>query len=180
MDHGTTVNSELYYAMSRKLRKVIQTCWWGLLSCGIVLLHDNVQPAPLPPNVSHYENTNHMEHFQPPSLQSGLITKWLSSVFAREKLSVITKVYVKQQTQKCGGGVAEETGSKFFWGGHQEAYFLIMNSAWIMVGDYNNNQSFEVRFACNKIFFCLITGFFNSLLSFTFWMTCVYVTLASY
>ena len=44
MTPGTTITSEVYCEMLHKLRRSIQNKWWGMLSKGVVLLHDNPRP----------------------------------------------------------------------------------------------------------------------------------------
>ncbi|GBN74722.1 hypothetical protein AVEN_6709-1 [Araneus ventricosus] len=44
MTRGTTINSEVYCRMLKKLKRAIQNKRRGLLSSGVVLLHDNARP----------------------------------------------------------------------------------------------------------------------------------------
>ncbi|GBN19063.1 hypothetical protein AVEN_73129-1 [Araneus ventricosus] len=44
MTRGTTINSEVYCCTFKKLKKAIQNKRRGLLSSGVVLLHDNAHP----------------------------------------------------------------------------------------------------------------------------------------
>ncbi|GFX48094.1 mariner Mos1 transposase [Trichonephila clavipes] len=44
MTRGTTINSEIYCRMLKKLKRAIQNKRRGLLSSGVVLLHDNSHP----------------------------------------------------------------------------------------------------------------------------------------
>jgi histone-lysine N-methyltransferase SETMAR len=44
MPQGTTINAESYCATLRRLRYAIQNRRWGLLSSGVMLLHDNARP----------------------------------------------------------------------------------------------------------------------------------------
>ncbi|GBO18456.1 Histone-lysine N-methyltransferase SETMAR [Araneus ventricosus] len=44
MTRGTTINSEVYCRTLKKLKKAIQNKRRGLLSSGVVLLHDNARP----------------------------------------------------------------------------------------------------------------------------------------
>jgi histone-lysine N-methyltransferase SETMAR len=44
MPYGTTINAESYCATLRRLRYAIQNRWRGLLSSGVMLLHDNARP----------------------------------------------------------------------------------------------------------------------------------------
>jgi histone-lysine N-methyltransferase SETMAR len=44
MPRSTTINAESYCATLRRLRYAIQNRWWGLLSSGVLLLHDNACP----------------------------------------------------------------------------------------------------------------------------------------
>ncbi|GFX52542.1 transposase [Trichonephila clavipes] len=41
---GTTINSGAYCPTLRKLRRVLQNKWHGMLSKGVLLLHDNAMP----------------------------------------------------------------------------------------------------------------------------------------
>ncbi|GBN77800.1 Histone-lysine N-methyltransferase SETMAR [Araneus ventricosus] len=44
MTHETTINSEVYCRTLKKLKRAIQNNRRGLLSSGVVLLHDNARP----------------------------------------------------------------------------------------------------------------------------------------
>ncbi|GBN65447.1 hypothetical protein AVEN_168361-1 [Araneus ventricosus] len=44
MTRGTTINSEVYCRTLKKLKRAIQNKRRGLLSSGVVLLHDNARP----------------------------------------------------------------------------------------------------------------------------------------
>ncbi|GBL77715.1 Mariner Mos1 transposase [Araneus ventricosus] len=44
MTRGTTINSEVYCRTLKKLKRAIQNKSRGLLSSGVVLLHDNARP----------------------------------------------------------------------------------------------------------------------------------------
>jgi hypothetical protein len=44
MPRGTTINAESYCATLRRLRYAIQNRWQGILSSGVMLLHDNARP----------------------------------------------------------------------------------------------------------------------------------------
>ncbi|GBO16096.1 hypothetical protein AVEN_260423-1 [Araneus ventricosus] len=44
MTRGTTINSEVYCRTLKKLKKDIQNKRRGLLSSGVMLLHDNARP----------------------------------------------------------------------------------------------------------------------------------------
>ena len=44
MAPGTTIMSEVYCETLNKLRRLIQNKWCGMLTKGVILLHDNVRP----------------------------------------------------------------------------------------------------------------------------------------
>ena len=44
LERGATINADAYYKTLKKLRRVIQNKRHGMLSSGIVFLHDNARP----------------------------------------------------------------------------------------------------------------------------------------
>jgi hypothetical protein len=44
MEKGTTMRSALYYETLKKLCGAIQKNWRGMLTCGVVLFHENARP----------------------------------------------------------------------------------------------------------------------------------------
>jgi hypothetical protein len=44
MQQGTIITSEVYCKILKKLCRAIQNIRYGMMTCGVVLLHDNVHP----------------------------------------------------------------------------------------------------------------------------------------
>ncbi|GBO45772.1 hypothetical protein AVEN_28188-1 [Araneus ventricosus] len=70
MTRGTTINSEVYCRMLKKLKRAIQNERRGLLSSGVVLLHDNARPHTAVRTGEVCSNSNGMVSTS--SLQPGL------------------------------------------------------------------------------------------------------------
>ncbi|GBM79213.1 Histone-lysine N-methyltransferase SETMAR [Araneus ventricosus] len=130
MTRGTTINSEVYCRMLKKLKRAIQNKRRGLLSSGVVLLHDNARPRTAVRTGEVCSNSNGMcfnilpsdfhvftemkkwlgeQHFADDEELKNAVTHWLKSQAAAlyaEGIGKLVKRYDK--CLKNGGDYVEK------------------------------------------------------------------------
>lgn len=119
LEHGTTVNSEVYCQTLEKLRRETQNHWCGLLSSCFTTTHDHIAP---PPHAKHFRNSNGI------FLTTLLIVRTWHQVVTFTFFFMHLKNFLASQgftnneeLKKGGGGMVEKTGGKRLWGWDKEA-----------------------------------------------------------
>jgi len=116
MAPGTTITSEVYCGMLHKLRRSIQNKRRGMLTKGVVLLHNNAWPHTAARTNALIKRFN-WEIFEPPSLQSGPGAKWLPSLLQDEGLVGYPALPLQRRVHGWSQQLAAYLGGTVFWRG---------------------------------------------------------------